>query len=152
MLRNPGIANLFQRIHYIEKMGTGIERIRIALRDAGAPEVIFELENVYVRAIFPKPEGVIVKTKTTQESPGKPEEKTKLGEKLGERLSRNERLILENISRNSQITIPKLSKTIGISTTAVENNLNKLKEKGNLRRIGPARGGRWEVLRGAGNE
>ncbi len=75
-----------------------------------------------------------------------------MGEKLGEKLNKNERLILEKISRNSQVTIQELSETIGISTTAVENSLKKLKDKGLARRIGPDKGGRWEVLKGAGNE
>jgi len=35
---------------------------------------------------------------------------------------------------------------IGISTTATDKNLAKLKRKGVLRRIGPARGGHWEVV------
>jgi ATP-dependent DNA helicase RecG len=32
-----------------------------------------------------------------------------------------------------------------ISTTAVENNIAKLKEKGLLERAGTAKGGRWEI-------
>ncbi|MFH1975064.1 MAG: hypothetical protein ABIJ52_05825 [Pseudomonadota bacterium] len=59
---------MFQRILYIEKMGTGIERILIALREADSPEVIFELEDVYVRAISPKPVDIISKTQITQET------------------------------------------------------------------------------------
>jgi hypothetical protein len=34
--------------------GDSIVRILIALREAGAPDVIFELEDAYVRAIFPR--------------------------------------------------------------------------------------------------
>ena len=71
-------------------MGTGIERIRIALREAGAPEAIFELEDVYVRAIFLKPAEIIPETQTTQESSGKLKLGERLGEKLGVRLSKNE--------------------------------------------------------------
>jgi ATP-dependent DNA helicase RecG len=41
--------------------------------------------------------------------------------------------------------LSKLSKIVGISQTAIENNISKLKESGVLKRIGPAKGGHWEV-------
>jgi predicted HTH transcriptional regulator len=41
----------------------------------------------------------------------------------------------------------QLSEIIGISQTAIENNITKLKEKGLLKRIGPAKGGHWEVTK-----
>ncbi len=62
-------------------------------------------------------------------------------EKLGE----NEIKILESISSNPQITIKQLSETLQISTTAVENNIKKLKEKDLLELVGPPKGGHWEI-------
>ncbi|MCU0666939.1 MAG: hypothetical protein MUF05_07590 [Candidatus Omnitrophica bacterium] len=35
---------------------------------------------------------------------------------------------------------------VGLSSRAVEKHLSKLKEKGVLRRIGPDKGGHWEVV------
>jgi len=75
-----------------------------------------------------------------------------LGEKLGEKLNKNERLILKKIQQNPQITIKELSEEVGISTTAIENNLSKLKEYGFLQRIGSDKRGHWEVIKGADNE
>jgi len=70
MLRNPGIANLFQRIDYIEKMGTGIERIRRALKEAKVPQVQYELMPSFVKAVFQRPEEVseIATQEKTQEA------------------------------------------------------------------------------------
>ena len=45
------------------------------------------------------------------------------------------------------MTILELADQLGISTRAVEKQINKLKEKGRLRRAGPAKGGHWEVLK-----
>ena len=39
-----------------------------------------------------------------------------------------------------------IEKEIGISITAVENIIKKLKEKNLLKHIGPAKGGHWEVM------
>jgi len=47
---------------------------------------------------------------------------------------------------NKYITTKELSEHIKISTTAVDNNISKLKKKGILRRVGPAKGGHWEVI------
>jgi ATP-dependent DNA helicase RecG len=39
-----------------------------------------------------------------------------------------------------------MAQAIGISTTAIDKNLTKLKQKGILRRVGPDKGGHWEVV------
>ncbi len=70
----------------------------------------------------------------------------KIPKKLGERLGENQEKILALINKNRFITIPELSRDLKISTTAVENNLAKLRKKGLLKRIGPAKGGHWKVI------
>jgi ATP-dependent DNA helicase RecG len=39
-----------------------------------------------------------------------------------------------------------MAKSLGISTTAIDKNLTTLKQKGVLKRIGPDKGGYWEVV------
>ena len=53
--------------------------------------------------------------------------------------------IIELVKENANVTIPELSGIIGVSDRSVERNLRKLQDQGKLRRIGPARGGYWEV-------
>ena len=38
-----------------------------------------------------------------------------------------------------------LAEKIDLGTTAVENNISKLKKKGLLKRVGPAKGGHWKI-------
>lgn len=66
-------------------------------------------------------------------------------ERLGEKLGENELAIVKEISKDLKTTISELSQVVGISTTAIENNITKLKEKGILKRIGLDKGGYWEV-------
>ncbi len=40
----------------------------------------------------------------------------------------------------------EIARNIGISKRKVLDNINKLKKHGRLKRIGPAKGGYWEVL------
>jgi len=71
--------------------------------------------------------------------------KQRLGEKLGERLGATEWEILELVFNFNTITIDKMADTLGISTTAIENNIRKLKKKGLLNRIGSPKGGFWNI-------
>jgi ATP-dependent DNA helicase RecG len=54
VLRNPQIASLFQRIDYIERMGTGILRIRDALATANCPDVQFKSDGFFT-SVFTRP-------------------------------------------------------------------------------------------------
>ena len=47
---------------------------------------------------------------------------------------------------NPKVTTTQLARTLNISTTAVEKNIKLLKEQGQIERVGPAKGGHWEVL------
>ncbi len=51
LLRNPNIANLMQRIDYIEKMGTGVMRMQKLLAEAGLEPLKYEFSG-FVRAVF----------------------------------------------------------------------------------------------------
>ena len=52
----------------------------------------------------------------------------------------------EAIRANKNVSAKEISQTLGISLRAVEKQLSKLKESGHLRRIGPAKGGYWEII------
>ena len=94
--------------------------------------------------------------KTTQETVEKTVEKTvvesgtensaELGEKLGEKLGERRLKIVELVSTNAKVSISELADKVGISQTAIENNLRWLKMQGIIRRVGPDKGGHWEVI------
>nr|WP_198012279.1 HTH domain-containing protein [Desulfosarcina sp. BuS5] len=49
---------------------------------------------------------------------------------------------------NFQITIPELANVLEITTRAIEKQIAKLQKNGRLKRIGPPKGGCWEVVDG----
>ncbi|GGY21311.1 cell filamentation protein Fic [Rhodanobacter panaciterrae] len=53
--------------------------------------------------------------------------------------------ILAVVRSNPDITIPELAKLAGVSSRTIERNLQKLQGEGLLRRVGPAKGGHWEL-------
>ena len=73
----------------------------------------------------------------------RPKETKKSGKKFGE----NQRKILELISENPSMPIPQIADKLGLTTRAIEKNIAKLKQKGLLKRIGPAKGGYWKIVK-----
>ena len=53
--------------------------------------------------------------------------------------------ILTLLTDNPQMTIPQLAQELGLSTRAVEKQIAKLRLKNLLKRVGPAKGGYWDV-------
>jgi predicted HTH transcriptional regulator len=88
------------------------------------------------------PNGFLATVSYTQQKTGT---KTEVTEKLGEKLGENMQNILDIVVDFPQITIVELSNKLTVSTTAIENNISKLKAKGLLERIGPDKGGYWRI-------
>ena len=122
--RNPIIASLLQRSGYIEKLGTGINRIRAACKNADAQEPVFDFDSFFVVIFKLKPE--ILVRKSSQK-------------------------ILTLIKKNPFITIEQMAKILSISDRAVKKHLAMLKTDGTLKRMVPDKGGHWEVM-GTTNE
>ncbi|MCK5230403.1 MAG: HTH domain-containing protein, partial [Desulfobulbaceae bacterium] len=59
---------------------------------------------------------------------------------------KTEEQIVELIRLDATTTTEELGEALGISKRAILKQIDKLKTQGRLRRVGPARGGHWEVL------
>lgn len=68
------------------------------------------------------------------------------GKKVGEILTKNQKLIVKLIKVNPQISAVKLSHSVGISLRKTEENLKKLRDKQIIKHVGAARGGYWVLL------
>jgi len=65
-------------------------------------------------------------------------------EKTSEKTSEK---ILQLISKNPDTTIAEIANFLNLTTRAVEKQIKKLQENNRLKRIGPAKGGHWEVVK-----
>ncbi len=54
--------------------------------------------------------------------------------------------ILELLKENNSITIKQMAERIQISDRAIKKNLAKLKSNGIIKRVGPDKGGYWEII------
>ncbi|MBI5967019.1 MAG: winged helix-turn-helix transcriptional regulator [Deltaproteobacteria bacterium] len=137
--RNEIISDLFFRLHKVERIGMGIQRMREAVADTGLKEPDFDT-NGFFRVIFYR------EVKTEGNAPPITPPITPLITPLIH-LTDLEKKILQKISENPQISGSKLSNALEISISTIKEYLNKLKKKGVLRRIGKARNGYWEVVK-----
>ncbi len=71
------------------------------------------------------------------------------GQKRWSELSQRQVQILQIIGKNPRITRKMLSEELGINPSIIQKHINKLKQKGLLKRIGPAKGGYWEIISNA---
>jgi ATP-dependent DNA helicase RecG len=73
----------------------------------------------------------------------------RLGEKVGESsLKTSEKTsekILAAIRQNRGITILELATLLNVTERSIERNIQKLQIEKRLRRVGPDKGGHWEV-------
>ena len=63
----------------------------------------------------------------------------------GDKLTENRIAILRLIAGNPYISQSELAESIGISITAISNNIKTMRDK-YLRRVGADKGGFWEVI------
>src|SRR4030042_5706004 len=67
----------------------------------------------------------------------------KVGDRVGEKLTENQKKIIENILHTPKISARELSGIVGISQRKIEQNISRLKNSGLLKRVGSAKGGYW---------
>lgn len=134
--RNKIIADFCKDLGLIEKYGSGIKRIIEYFAKEKLP--IPEFKNIsdgFMVTVFSGHENINFGLTNVDLEKGSEKSSEKSSEKI---------MVL--LRRNQNLTIDELSKALKITTRAVEKQLAALKEQGLLKRIGPAKGGHWEVI------
>ena len=126
---NPWIAKVFYRRGLIETWGRGTLKISGLMKQAGLPEPTMQEHGGSVTLTFSLPVDMFARTSSGGETSEKSSEK-----------------ILRHLRTEPSLSAKVLAEKMGISSRAVEKQINMLKNEGCLRRIGPAKGGYWEVL------
>lgn len=68
------------------------------------------------------------------------------GKTSGEMSGKMSGKIVELIVQNKKVTVPEISKEIGVTERTIYRQISDLKEKNIIRRVGPDKGGYWEVI------
>lgn len=55
--------------------------------------------------------------------------------------------ILNAIQQNPKVSAAEMASLLGISSRAVEKRLRSMRENDVIRRVGPDKGGHWEIIK-----
>ena len=125
--RNPLIFGLFERIRMVEQVGSGIGRMRDLMIEADLTEPEFNTEGMFTVTVR------------------RPFDFNKWVDKWVDNLTDNRVNIIKAIHENSKVSKRELEDKVGLSATAIDNNLDALKDLGLIERVGSAKGGHWQI-------
>ena len=70
-----------------------------------------------------------------------------VNDKVNDKVNETQQRIISAISDNPAITQSKLAQMIGISIVHINKNMQKLQNAGFIKRVGPDKGGHWEIIK-----
>ena len=135
--RNPIIADLLRRTHYIEKAGTGIGRMRELMKDAGLKEPEFKYDEFF--------EATFLRPSYYDKNYGTYDLASKNDNLLKKELNKTQIKILDLIKNNPSITQREMANEIGVAMPTIRKNIQILKSKDILIREGATKKGMWKI-------
>ena len=126
---NEKLSEIFLQLHISEKSGRGIPTI---IETYGKDAISFRENSIVVTIPF--------------------NNIRKVGKKIGKSdvnrapLNPRRQTILLEIRQNPYITKQELAEKIGVSTTAIDNNIAYLRQNDYLERVGKTKGGYWKIV------
>lgn len=125
--RNSLVFGLFLRMNMVEKVGSGINRMKDEMRKANLPEPVFSLEGFFTAKFY------------------RPVDFDKWIHNWSAALTTPLVKILYAFHDNPEITKNELSNVIGQGKTSVDNYISQLKTSGLLLRQGSRKKGKWVI-------
>ncbi|HAH63830.1 MAG TPA: hypothetical protein DCL73_17220 [Treponema sp.] len=138
-IRNRLIADIFQKMHIVEKWGTGIQRVFAVCQEAGiaVPEYTVEAGSVRVnfyRQSFDK--------KVSDNNDG-----VSVGANDGVSVGANKQKILDLIQKDAQVTAKSVAEMLGISKRQAERLFSELKRSKKIVHKGSDKSGYWNIIK-----
>lgn len=125
--RNPLVFGLFERIRMVEQVGSGISRMRDLMLENNLTPPEFNTKGIFTVTVR------------------RPFNFNKWVDKWVDNLTDNRVNIIKAIHKNDKVSKRELVELIGLSATAIDNNLNTLKDRGLIERVGSTKGGHWKI-------
>lgn len=132
--RNPVIADLFHRMHLMNRRGSGLANIsnRTNALFGGGRHVRFRSDDEFF---------VVTIENARFSAKG-----TVVGGETAHSRKDIEELILTEMRGNPRVSVTQIGERVGLSRSTVLRAIKTMTERGELRRIGSPRNGQWEIL------
>jgi predicted HTH transcriptional regulator len=156
--KNRELMRIFKDLGYVEEMGSGIHRILEKY-----PRSIFEFSRNYITVAFPFASqngaiGVVENGENVVRNDADDvENEDDVVENVVENESNdvenedgvveNEDWLLHKIGRCEILSVKDYAKIAHLSIRTAQRHFAALKNAGKIRRVGPDKGGRWEVIK-----
>ena len=138
--RNPVLADLFARMNFMERRGSGLKKITDKtnkLFDDGRNHVEFDSDSDFFKVtIYNANYNVNESNDNLQGQNGT----------VNGTVNKTEKMILELLLSDSNLTVADLIQKTGKAERTVKRGLASLKEKGLIERVGSDKTGYWKVL------
>lgn len=135
--RNKYIADVFFKSGYIEAWGRGIEKILSGFKQYNLPEPVIEEHAGGVQITMFKQAKLI--------SGGNDTLNDTLSDTLNDTINERQALILKIINSKHGITLPEIATQVDVSIATVKRDIDFLKEKNIIKRIGSRKSGYWQI-------
>lgn len=148
--RNPKIAAFLKTYHYVKEFGEGFDRICREQEANGASIPSFRTDEFILKITVPKVTEKVIETeqKPNRKMERDTENRTETEQKANRKetkLTEVRKSILQLMADDPYISKADIAKILGLHPSAVSRNIEAMRGK-YLRRVGPDKGGFWEVL------
>lgn len=128
MSRNPLVFGLFTRMHVVEKVGSGVPRMRELMKDAGLPEPIFSTKGFFTVTFMKR-----VKQNSANDD--------RLNDRLNDRLTSREKKVLQILEETPGLRTNELSSMIEVSIPTLSRTIKNLIDFGLIEYRGAKKNG-----------
>ena len=135
--RNPKIAAFLKAYNFVKEFGEGFDRICREQEANGANVPSFRTDEFILKIMVPKVAEKVTVNFT---------EKVNATENVIDASQKTSQKIIDLIKEYPYISTSKMAEIIGVDRRNIARNIKKLQEQGVVRRVGPDKGGFWEVI------
>lgn len=133
MRRNPVLADIFSRLNYMERRGSGFKKILDAY-SSYEKKPVFLSEHWGFTITFPN-----VNYGSAHDDQENDQENV-------QEKSREDKIVAL-ITDNNKISIKEIAEKLGVTPKTIQRDLDKMKDKNIISRIGADKGGFWEICK-----
>lgn len=145
--RNPKIAAFMKEYEFIREFGEGVDRMYRELEEGGWPKPVFKQDDFMLRASLKSGHGVDgLQNNSTNQIENQTDNLDALQKTLQKTLQKQDVSIIMLLLNDPNLTTQKIAEQLQVSRQTIATRIKKLQQEGYVKRIGPDKGGRWEVI------
>lgn len=159
--RNRYLGDFLKELELTEGRSTGVPTIQEKLAANGSPRATFETTDDRLTFLIHIPVHIgcennilVLANKKQLNGSEKTDNDSEKGSEmnLGKSRSGSDKShdvvhnILEAIRQNSKVSAAEIAMKLGLSSRAIEKRIKTMRENSIIRRVGPDRGGYWEII------